>query len=299
MKIGFTLPQMGPIARETHEVGRFATEAERLGADSLWVGDRLLAPTDPTVGYGGGDTIPAVFDQVLDPFALMSVAAAVTDRVDIGANVLTGSWYAPAVLARSLTTIDRLSGGRLLPGFGTGWSPEEYQAAGVPMHERGARLDECLDVLEAWWSDNPVEYKGKYWTVPSTRVDLKPSRSPRPPLHLAGFAPAAMKRVARRADGWLPVHVPETGAFDPAAINDPLTQIRALAQDFGRDPSTVGAILRIYPMSTESLDSIIDTIAAAERDTAVDHVFVEMMNLAHTVDQSLETAEQILHAARR
>lgn len=181
MRIGFTIPQMGSFARRADEAGRFATEAEALGADSLWVGDRLLAPVEPTVGYGGGDTIPEAFRTVLDPFAMMAVAAAATERAEIGSNVLQAPWYAPALLARSLTTIDLISGGRLLPGFGTGWSPEEYEAVGVPMKERGVRLDEALDALEAWWTTDPVEYEGRYTRIPATHVGLKPARRPRPP----------------------------------------------------------------------------------------------------------------------
>ena len=181
MRTGFTLPQMGAPAHYAREATGFARQAERSGADSLWVGDRLPAPVNPTVGYGGGDDIPEAFHAVLDPFVLPSIAAACTEHVQIGTNVLNAPWYPTAVLARSLTSIDLVSGGRLVPGLGVGWSPEEYLATGVPMSQRGARLEECLDALEAYWSDNPVEYHGKHWTVPATYADLKPVQRPRPP----------------------------------------------------------------------------------------------------------------------
>ncbi|TQN28619.1 putative F420-dependent oxidoreductase [Haloactinospora alba] len=298
MRIGFTLPQMGALAHETHDVARFAREAERIGADSLWVGDRLLGPVNPSVGYFGSDSIPEEFHAVLDPFALMAVAATVTERVSVGANVLNAPWYAPAVLARSLTTIDRLSGGRLLPGFGTGWSPEEYQAAGVPMKERGARLDECLDALEVLWSENPAQYEGKHWRVPATHSDLKPVQRPRPPVYLGAFAPAAMQRVARRADGWLPVVAPGTGPFDPTAITAPMADIRTRASEAGRDPAELGMVLRVYPTATASVDEIAEALVRAEREAGVDHAFVEMMNVATEVDGALELAERVLDTAR-
>lgn len=297
-RIGFSLPQFGPLARETSEVARFAREAERMGADSLWVGDRLLAPVEPSVGYAGGDSIPEVFRSVLDPFALMSVAAAVTERPLIGSNVLNAPWYPPAALARSLTTIDRLSGGRLLPGFGTGWSPEEYEASGVPMRERGARLDECLDALDELWSANPAEYRGAHWAVPATHSDIKPVQQPRPPIYLGGFAPAALARVARRADGWLPVHVPGRGAFDPEAINGVMRRIRELAANEGRTSAPLGAVLRVYPASTASLEDVVDAIARTERETDIQHCFVEFMNVAESVDQALEMAQEVLHRVR-
>ena len=298
MKIGFTLPQFGAAAHEAGEVARFAREAERLGADGLWVGDRLLAAVDPAVGYAGGDSIPEVFRSSSDPFALMSVAAAATERVDIGANVLVAPWYAPAVLARTLTTIDQISGGRLLPGLGTGWSPEEYVAAGVPKAERGARLDECLDALDALWTDNPAEYHGEHWTVPASHVEFKPVQRPRPPVYLAGFAPVAMRRVAHRADGWLPAHVPESGAFDPASVEEPMGRIRAMAAEAGRDPQALRTVLRVYPLSPDTMDGVVDTIRRAEESGAVDHVFVETMNIADTADQGLEAVESVLRKVR-
>jgi probable F420-dependent oxidoreductase len=299
MRIGFTLPQFGALAHQARDVARFARGIEDLGGDSLWVGDRLLAPVNPTVGYGGGDTIPEVFHSVLDPFALLAVTASATERVEVGSNVLNAPWYAPAVLARSLTTIDQLSGGRLVLGLGTGWSPEEYEAAGVPMHERGARLDECLDALDALWTTNPAEYHGQHWTVPATHVDVKPAQRPRPPIYLAGFSPAAIRRVARRADGWLPVVAPGARPVDPTTqISAPMAHIRELAEKEGRDPADVGMILRIYPAGGATLDAVADVVALVEDKAGVDHAFVELMNLATTVDDALEVAGRLLDLTR-
>jgi probable F420-dependent oxidoreductase len=294
MRIGFTLPQMGLIAHYPREVGRFAREAEGLGAASLWVADRLLAPVQPTVGYAGTSSIPAAFHSVLDPFAILAIAAESTRNAQIGSNILVAPWYAPALLARSLTTIDLVSGGRLVAGLGTGWSPEEYQAAGIPMRERGVRLDECLDALNALWTANPAEYHGAHWTVPATYVDLKPAQRPRPPVYLAGFAPAAMRRVARRADGWLPVVTPGTGEFDPAAITVPMNRIRQLAGAEGRDPGELGMILRVYPGEAATVENVVDTIVRAEHEAGVTHAFVELMNIAADIDHALEIVSRVL-----
>jgi probable F420-dependent oxidoreductase len=301
MRIGFTLPQFAPLAHQPDQVARFARQVEeQIGADSLWVGDRLLAPVNPTVGYGGGTTIPAQFNAILDPFSLLTVAATVTERVELGTNVLNAPWYPPALLARSLTTIDVLSAGRLLLGFGIGWSPEEYQAVGVPMNERGARLDECLDALDALWTTDPAEYRGKYWTVPLTRAELKPTRKSGPPIYLAGFAPVAQRRIARRADGWLPVHRPGTRPFDPdKAITAPLAALRGLAVENGRDPNELRTVLRVYPVEGVGVDECAETLRLAEQDTEVDHAFVDLQCIAENVDHALELAERILDGARR
>jgi alkanesulfonate monooxygenase SsuD/methylene tetrahydromethanopterin reductase-like flavin-dependent oxidoreductase (luciferase family) len=190
VRIGFTLLQFGPQAHQTGKVARFARRAEELSrrtvsgsATGCWPRSTRRSAT------GGSDTIPAQLRAVLDLLALLAAAAAVTERVQLGSSVINAPWYPPALFARCLTTIDQLSAGRLLLGFGTGWSPEEHQP--VPMNERGRRLDECLDILDAFWTTNPVEYHGRFWTIPATYADLKPVQHPRPPVYLAGFVPAS------------------------------------------------------------------------------------------------------------
>jgi alkanesulfonate monooxygenase SsuD/methylene tetrahydromethanopterin reductase-like flavin-dependent oxidoreductase (luciferase family) len=200
IRLGFALPQFGALAGRGDQVAYFAAEAERLGASSLWVGDRLLAPVNPVVGYGGGPAFPPEFRSILDPFTVLTVAATATRNAVLGFNVLNLPWYAPAVLARTLTTMDIVSGGRLIPGFGIGWSPDEYQAAGVPWPGRGARLEESLDALEALWGPSPAEHRGPLLTVPRTYLDLRPMQSPRPPIYLGGISKPALRRIGRRAD---------------------------------------------------------------------------------------------------
>ena len=179
------MPQFGESAHlDVGELARFASTAEQLGADSLWVGDRLLAAVHPTVGYAGKDTIPDQFRTNLDPFIALTVAATATTTAQLGSSVFVAPWYPPVQLARQLTSIDVISGGRLLPGFGIGWSPEEYQAAGAPFARRGAQLDELLDVLDELWTANPVQHEGTRWSIPESWVDLKPVQRPRPPVYL-------------------------------------------------------------------------------------------------------------------
>lgn len=297
MRIGFSLPQFGALAHRPEEVARFARQAEELGAASLWVGDRLLDPVDPTVGYAGADTIPPEFRTALDPFATLATAAAVTERVQLGSNVINAPWYPPAVLARSLTTIDAMSGGRLLVGLGTGWSPEEYEAVNVPMAERGRRLDEILDALTAWWTTNPVEYRGEHWTVPASYIDLKPATRPHPPVYLGGWAPTALRRVARRADGWLPIAVPPVPFDAQAAVIGPMTTIREAAEREGRDLAAFDAILRVNPSSEATVRDITTVLARAEAEAGVDHAFVDLIYLAKDVDQALDLAQRILDGA--
>jgi probable F420-dependent oxidoreductase len=299
MRIGFTLPQFGALA-VPGQVAGFARRIEEIGGDSLWVADRLLSPVNPAVGYSGapaGTAFPEAFQSILDPFVVLTIAASATEHVRIGTNVLDGSWYPPALLARSLTSIDVLSGGRLVVGLGSGWSPEEFEAVGVPIRERGARLDECLEALEALWTSNPAEYHGRYWSVPATHVRLRPVQRPRPPVFLAGFTPAAWRRVALRGDGWLPAW--RMGEFQPtAAVTGPLGRIREMAEQNGRDPASIATILRVYPVENGTVAEIVDTLQRAGQEAGVTDALVDLVAIARSTGHALELAEEILGKAR-
>ncbi|MGY5036650.1 TIGR03619 family F420-dependent LLM class oxidoreductase [Streptomyces sp. 900116325] len=183
--------------------------AEELGYDSLWTGDRILALAAPSAPYPVGDGImPRIYENHLDPLISLALAAAHTNRVRLGTSTLNGLWEPPLMLARSLTALDLLSGGRLDVGLGLGWMPDEYTAVGVPWQGRGARIDETLDVLEEYWARDLVSHQGPLFTIPETTVGLKPHQRAAPPILLAGFTPTGLRRVARRAAGWLPVAMP-------------------------------------------------------------------------------------------
>jgi probable F420-dependent oxidoreductase len=160
----------------------------------------------------------------------------VTSRVRIG-TFINLTFHNPVILARELGTIDVLSQGRLDVGFGGGWSPDEFEAIGVPMHDRGRRAEEALQVIEEIWRDNPVEFEGRYFRVPESYFDLKPVRKPRPPIYMAAYAPATMDRVARLADGWIPAGVPL------GVMEQMFAAIKQGAAEAGRDPGELKLIV--------------------------------------------------------
>ncbi|WP_330180899.1 TIGR03619 family F420-dependent LLM class oxidoreductase [Nocardia sp. NBC_01503] len=294
MKLGFSLPQYGAHAAQGARIARYATAVEQAGAQSLWVGERLIAATDPSVGYGGKDTIPDEFNAILDPFLVLGIAAAATERVTLGTNVLIAPLHRPAHLARSLTTLDVVSGGRLLPGFGIGWSPEEYAAAGVPFTHRGARLDETLDALEAIWTTDPAGYEGRFVSVPRHRSELRTVQRPRPPIYLGAFQPAGLARIGQRADGWLPV-VPVPG---PPDWGEQLLKLRGVidqaAEAAGRDPGSIGTVLRANVAAGTDLELVARTIETVVADTGFDEVFVDLMYVTDSVDAALDAAGFLL-----
>jgi len=211
MRFGFALPQVGSAVGPEGLVTA-AKRAEDLGFDSLWVLDRILWPVNPRVPYPIGDgSLPVKYKSVLDPLETLTFAAAHTRRVALGTSVLNLPWYNPVLLARRLTTVDILSAGRLRVGFGIGWSPDEYEAAGATWQERGKRADELIQALKKIWTTDPVDFQGKYYRIPKSVIGPKPVQKPHPPIYMAAYAPSALKRVATEANGWFPVGIPLGG----------------------------------------------------------------------------------------
>jgi probable F420-dependent oxidoreductase len=238
MRLGYFLPQMGPAAGPD-AITAVARHAEEIGWDSLWVTERLLWPVEPQSPYPSPDgVLPDVYKTVVDPLSALTFVAGQTTRIALGTSVLNIPWYNATLLARQLTALDVLSKGRLRVGFGTGWSLDEYEAVGVPWKERGRRADENMAALEAIWSPDPVSFEGEHLRIAPSVIGPKPVQTPRPPIYMAAYTPAAMARVARFADGWMPVGVPLEG------IAPMLAQIRSMAKDAGRDPEALELIAR-------------------------------------------------------
>lgn len=239
MKIGFALPNIGPVAT-AEAVAKVAQRAEALGYDSLWTIERLLWPVNPQTPYPvtPDGRLPEGYKYSLDPVEALTYAAALTKKIGLGTSVLDIPYYNPVTLARRLTTLDYLSNGRLRVGFGLGWSKDEMDAAGADMKHRGAMADEFLQVLKAIWTTNPVEFHGKFYTVPKSFIAPKPVQKPHPPIYMAAFAPAALKRVATLADGWNPTSVPVEG------MTQMFGAIKHMAKEAGRDPASLAMVVR-------------------------------------------------------
>ncbi|HXJ90364.1 MAG TPA: LLM class F420-dependent oxidoreductase [Candidatus Binatia bacterium] len=239
MKLGFALPNIGPVATP-EAIAKVAQRAEALGYHSLWTVERLLYPVKLQSPYPATSdgSLPEPYKHALDPLDALTFAAASTSKITLGTSVLDIPYYNPVMLARRLSTIDVLSKGRLRVGLGLGWSKDEMDATGSDMKKRGAMADEFLQVLKAIWTTNPVEFQGTFYRVPKSYINPKPVQKPHPPIYLAAFAPAALKRLATVADGWNPVLIPAAG------MAQMFEQVKQMAKDAGRDPSTLSLIVR-------------------------------------------------------
>jgi probable F420-dependent oxidoreductase len=205
MRIGFALPNIGPVAT-LEAVIAVAERAEDLGYDSLWTIQRLLYPVKLQRPYPLGDgSLPDMHKHALDPLEALTFAAARTKRIALGTSVLDIPYYNPVMLARRLTTLDFLSQGRIRVGLGLGWNKDEVDAVGADFKQRGAMADEFLQVLKAIWTTNPVKFHGKFYQLPESYIGPKPVQKPHPPIYMAAFVPRALSRLAKYADGWNPV----------------------------------------------------------------------------------------------
>jgi probable F420-dependent oxidoreductase len=238
MRLGFALPQVGKAAGP-EAVTAVSIRAEELGFDSLWVLDRLLWPIKPRAPYPVGDgSLPVQYKTSLDPLQTLAFAAAQTKRVTVGSSVLNLPWYNPTLLARTLASLDVLSGGRLRVGLGMGWSPDEYEAAGTSWSGKGKRADELIRAIKTIWTTDPVEFKGEYVHIAESIIGLKPVQKPHPPIYMAAYTPGALQRVARESNGWFPVGIPLK------AVPEMFGGIQAMAKEAGRDPSKLELIVR-------------------------------------------------------
>jgi probable F420-dependent oxidoreductase len=292
MRVGVTLPNSGPSAN-AHALIQGAQHAERLGYDSLWVVDRLLYPVTPRNPYPGtpDGSLPEFYKQVLNPLESLTFAAAHTSRIALGTSILDIPFYHPVVLARRLTTLDVLSGGRLRVGFGLGWSEDEFQAVGASAKERGARADEFLQVLKTIWTTDRVAFQGKYFQVPPSIIGPKPAQKPHPPIYLAAYVSAALKRAATLANGWMPNGIPLE------VIPQMLAQFHAMAEAVGRHPAELEVIVvasvhmtqspreENRPVFTGSMEQVRADIRGF-RDLGANEIIFEL-NLSSPIDDIL------------
>ena len=186
LTLGLVLPPYGEPAR----LWEAARAAERQGFHSVWVTDATLP------GYPWLDGLP-----------VLGGVAAVTSRVQLGTSIYVPARRNPVLLAHTLTTLDHLSGGRLIFGVGVGEEglrPQEYAIAGVPMAQRGAVTDEYLGLLQRLWTEPAVTHEGRFFQCREITLEPKPARQGKIPTWIGGKAEGSLRRAAAFGDGWLP-----------------------------------------------------------------------------------------------
>jgi len=238
MKLSVEFPSVsyreGPDA-----VRRFARTVEQIGYDHIDVFDHVVMG-HPMAGRPPGPYNPAM--PILEALMLLSHVAAVTTRVTLGTEVLVLPQRQPALVAKQISTLDTLSGGRVRLGIGVGWQESEYEALGEDFHTRGARMDEAITLLRTYWTEAQVTAEGKHYPTTLMAMEPKPPQGRRLPIWIGGNSEAALRRTGRLGDGWLASRV--TDADDARTAID---AIHRHAAEAGRDPATIGLQSMVAP----------------------------------------------------
>jgi probable F420-dependent oxidoreductase len=220
IRIGYGLG-VNSLTNDDERFGPFVDDLERLGYDSLWVSERI-AGSSP------------------DPVVAMAYAAGRTTKLKFGMSVMVLSGRNPVLVAKSMASLDRLSGGRLLPAFGLG-APNlaEWQAFGLTRKDRAPWFDEALPLMRRLWAEDKVSHHGDRFHFDDLTVLPKPVKDGHLDVWLGGAAPSELRRVGRLADGWLPSFT------TPADVRHGIDVIKQTAAEHGReiDPEHYGALV--------------------------------------------------------
>lgn len=231
MKVGLHLPQVGPRARP-EVINAFVAAAEAAGFDSLWTFDHIVLAKEQGSAYPYSPDGRLGFNpqhDFLEALTLMTHVAAISSRIFVGSSVLVVPMRQPVYLAKILASMDRLSGGRVILGAGVGWWAEEFEVLGRAFDRRGARMEECLRLMQALWRDEWVQFNGEFYQCVDWTCNPKPVGGTIT-TWLGGESRGQLRRVGQLADGWLAT------AKSLPSIETDFAQARAAAEKAGRDP---------------------------------------------------------------
>ena len=211
MRIGVTLfttdRSIGPVT--------LAQEVEARGFHSLYIPEHTHIPVSRRTPWPGGGPLPKEYAHTLDPFVGLAAAAAVTKRLKLGTGICLVIQRDPIQTAKSVASLDQVSGGRFLFGIGAGWNAEEMGDHGTEFKTRFTVMRERVEAMKAIWTKSKPEYHGKFVDFSPMMTWPKPVQKPHPPVIVGGAFPYGARRAIAYGDGWIPhVRRPEYGDGD-------------------------------------------------------------------------------------
>jgi len=260
VKFDLWLPTASPMT--TPELlDAVAEGAETRGIGTIWVGEHvvLFEEYESRYPYAEDGRIPAPPGSgLLEPLLTLTYLAARTSTVRLGTAMLLLPQRNPVYVAKEVSTLDWLSGGRVDLGIGVGWLKEEFDALNVPWERRGRRTDEYLEVLRTLWVDNPSSFRGETYDLPACEMYPKPVQQPHPPIHIGGETPAALRRTARLGQGW------HTFNRSPAELATGLAELDVHLEAAGR--SRADLQITVCPYFQQLTPEAVEQYAAAGAD---------------------------------
>lgn len=242
-----------------------ARAIEVAGMDACFVTDHP-APDARWLRHGGHPT--------LDPFVALSVAAAATTTLRLHTNLLVLPYRNPFLAAKSVASLDALSGGRMILGVGVGYLEAEFDALGVPTDERALRSDEALTAMKAAWTGEPVHLEGNGFVAHDTLVLPRPAQRPHPPIWVGGNSRAAMRRAVHHGDGWSPMPSPRSassflgtpGIEGIDELAGRIAMLHQMAADAGRtrplDIAVIPTQMTVFAAAGGSASALVDEVGA-------------------------------------
>lgn len=221
---------LGFFTADTAAVTDVARLAEARGVESLWAPEHTHIPVHYSSDTPTGRALPDYYKQIFDPFLVLTAAAAVTSRIRLATGIALVANHDPITLAKQISTLDQISGGRFMLGVGAGWIREEIENHGVEFETRWRRAVEHIEAMRAIWTQEEASFAGKWVNFDAIWSWPKPVQRPHPPILFATLGPSPL--VIRHADGWLPL-----SNKDPAELPGRIAELRARAAAAGRDPA--------------------------------------------------------------
>ncbi|MEM7340749.1 MAG: LLM class F420-dependent oxidoreductase [Actinomycetota bacterium] len=275
MKLSVDYPSVA-FREGPEKVLDLAKAIEAIGYDEIAVFDHVVMghPTDdrPAPMYPPGMPI-------LEAIVLLAQFAVVTDRVGLATEVLVLPQRQPVLVAKQISTIDTLSGGRVRLGVGVGWQESEYDALEEEFSNRGRRMDEAIALLRAYWGDERVDFHGAHYDSTAMAMEPKPPQGGALPIWIGGGSAAALRRTATHGDGWM-----GSALADTDRIRAALATIRAEAEKVGRDPNEIGLQMMMQPPPRREEDKhfFSDHAAVAARATELAELGFEWLSVNAT-----------------
>ena len=261
----------------------FARMAEAAGAESIWTVEHPVIAEDyeKLYSYSADGSAPFGPDTIMpDPLELLAFIAGVTSKIRLGTGILVLPLHSPIIIAKRISTIDALSGGRMLLGIGLGWQREEFAAANVPYEERARRTDETIEAMRALWTQAPASYSGKHFNFKRLHLDTKPAQKS-VPIIIGGSTEAAARRAGRLGDGFYPY------VLGPDDLGKRVELIRATAKAAGRDPDAIE--ITAWPGSWKPGGSLDPKLAAEYKAAGVTRLMISAHEAGSTDLKDLET----------
>ncbi|HTT80756.1 MAG TPA: LLM class F420-dependent oxidoreductase [Stellaceae bacterium] len=231
-----------------------AVELEQRGFESLWVAEHSHIPERRRFALPGNMELSKQYYDVMDPFVTLTAAAVATTRLKLATAICLVIQRDTIQTAKSVASLDQISGGRFLFGIGVGWNAEEMEDHGTVYATRAQKMREQIAAMKAIWTEDVAEYHGAIVDFPPMIARPKPVQRPHPPVIIGGAFRHAARRAIRYGDGLLP-QGPAQGSGSPAEY---MPQLRRMAAEAGRDPASLPVTFGTAPEDADALKRLRD-----------------------------------------